>query len=158
VLTTVLFTDIVDSTRWVRDLGDEGWARRVADHHTTVRRVLGDDDGREVDTAGDGFFATFDGLARAAQAAPEIFASVRRETGLEVRAGVHTGEVELDGTDVRGVAVHLGSRICAQAGAGEVLSSGIVRDLTAGSGLAFVEAGERLLKGFETLVMLFRVT
>lgn len=158
VLTTVVFTDIVDSTRWVRELGDSLWRRRVAQHHEVVRGIVAEFDGREVDTAGDGFFMTFDGPARAAQAALEIVAAVPRETGLSVRAGVHTGEVELDGADVRGVAVHIGSRICAQAGAGEVLASGIVKDLTAGSDLAFTDDGEHALKGFDAPVRLFRVT
>ena len=157
VLTTVLFTDIVDSTRLVRELGDVAWSRRVATHHDTVRRVLADYGGREVDTAGDGFFATFDGPARAAQAALRIGDAVRLEAGLDVRAGVHTGEVELLDGQVRGVAVHVGARVCALAGPRQVLATGIVRDLTAGSGLTFSDKGEHELKGFDDPVRLFEV-
>jgi class 3 adenylate cyclase len=157
VLTTVLFTDIVDSTRQVLELGDVAWARRVAEHHEAVRQVLTDFGGREVDTAGDGFFATFDGPARAAQAALRIAAAVHQATGLDVRAGVHTGEVELMDGQVRGVAVHVGARVCALARPRQVLATGIVRDLTAGSGLAFDDQGLHELKGFDEPVRLFEV-
>ena len=146
VLATVLFTDIVGSTERAADLGDRAWSDLLGRHHALVRGNLEAHRGREVDTAGDGFLATFDGPARAVRCAQ---ASVRdlSELGLPIRAGIHTGEVETGGDAVRGIAVHIGARIASLAAAGEVLVSRTVRDLVAGSGLAFEGRGEHELKG-----------
>jgi class 3 adenylate cyclase len=146
VLATVLFTDIVGSTERARELGDRRWRDLLEQHHTLVRRELERFRGREVDTAGDGFLATFDGPARALRCARAITEAVR-PLGLEVRAGVHTGEVELADNAVRGIAVHTGARVAAHAGAGEVLVSQTVKDLVAGSGIEFDDRGPRELKG-----------
>ena len=146
VLATVLFTDIVGSTDRAASLGDQGWRDLLAAHHTVVRSQLSRFRGVEVSTAGDGFLATFDGPARAIHCAREIGRMVQ-EHGLEVRAGVHTGEVERVGDGVVGIAVHIGARIGALAGAGEVLVSGTVRDLVAGSGLEFSDRGTHELRG-----------
>jgi pimeloyl-ACP methyl ester carboxylesterase len=145
-LATVLFTDIVGSTAKLAELGDAQWRAVLQEHHRRVRRQLARFGGREIDTAGDGFFATFDGPARAIRCARAIGEAVR-ELGLEVRAGLHTGEVELENGRVRGIAVHLGARVAAEAGAGEVLVSSTVKDLVAGSGLEFEERGAAALKG-----------
>jgi class 3 adenylate cyclase len=146
VLTTVLFTDIVGSTETAADLGDAAWRRLLDRHDDTVRRHLHRYNGREVKTTGDGFLAVFDGPARAVRCAQAIAEAVGA-LGLQVRCGVHTGEVELRGDDVGGVAVHAGARIAALAGAGEVLVSRTVVDLVAGSGISFEERGSRELKG-----------
>ena len=146
VLATVLFTDIVDSTAKLAELGDAGWRELVERHHALVRQQLSRFRGEEVDTAGDGFFATFDGPARAVRCAQAIVEAVRT-LGLEVRAGVHTGEVEAIDGKVGGIAVHIGARVAALAGASEVMVSQTVKDLTAGSGLVFEDAGEHELKG-----------
>ncbi|HKX48249.1 MAG TPA: adenylate/guanylate cyclase domain-containing protein [Gaiellaceae bacterium] len=146
LLATVLFTDLVGSTERAAQLGDRRWRDLLEQHHATVRRELGRFDGREVDTAGDGFFATFDGPARAIRCARSIVESVR-PLGLEVRAGLHTGEVELADAKVAGIAVNIGARVAAQAHAGEVLVSGTVKDLVAGSGLEFEDRGVATLKG-----------
>ncbi|MCI0635726.1 MAG: adenylate/guanylate cyclase domain-containing protein [Actinobacteria bacterium] len=146
VLATVMITDIVGSTEAAARLGDREWRRVLERHHALIRRELERWRGREVDTAGDGFLATFDGPARAIRCAVGVTGSVR-ELGLEIRAGVHTGEVELVGDDVRGIAVHIGARVSALAGAGEVLVSRTVADLVAGSGIELVERGEHELKG-----------
>ena len=146
VLATILFTDIVGSTQKIAELGDRRWADVLREHHATVRRQLSRYRGVEMDTAGDGFFATFDGPARAIRCAREIVESVR-PLGLEVRAGLHTGECEVNEGKVAGIAVSLGARVAAEAGPSEVLVSGTVRDLVAGSGLAFVDRGTRELKG-----------
>jgi class 3 adenylate cyclase len=146
VLATVLFTDIVGSTDRAAELGDGRWRVLLDAHNTVIRSQLNRFRGVEVDTAGDGFLATFDGPARAIHCAHEI-ERVVRQLGLEVRAGVHTGEVERVGNDVAGIAVHIGARIAGLAGPGEVLVSGTVRDLVAGSGLAFVDRGMHQLKG-----------
>ncbi len=146
VLATVLFTDIVGSTAKASELGDQEWKRLLQRHHEAVRRVLERFRGQEVDTAGDGFLATFDGPARAVHAAGAIRDAVR-PLGLEIRAGVHTGEVELSGGDVTGIAVHTGARVAALAGPSEVLVSSTVKDLVAGSGIEFEERGEHELKG-----------
>jgi class 3 adenylate cyclase len=146
VLTTVLFTDIVGSTERSSQLGDRAWSALVEDHNALVRAQLARFRGREIDTAGDGFLATFDGPARAVHCACAIADAVRG-LGLEVRAGVHTGECELVGDKVRGVAVHTGARVAALAGPGEVLVSSIVTGLVAGSGLRFEDRGEHALKG-----------
>ena len=146
VLATVLFTDIVGSTDRAAALGDLRWRRLLEAHHEIVRRQLDRFRGQEVDTAGDGFFATFDGPARAARAACAIRDAVR-EVGLEIRAGVHTGECEVVRESVRGIAVHIGARIASAAAPGEVLVSSTVKDLVAGSGIEFEDRGTRELKG-----------
>ena len=146
VLTTVLFTDIVESTSRAADLGDARWRALLDAHHAAVRAQLARYGGREVRSTGDGFFATFDGPARAIACAYGAISAVG-QLGLDVRAGVHTGEVELAGGKVEGIAVHIGARIAAEAGPGEVLVSSIVRDLAAGSGIDFEERGVKALKG-----------
>lgn len=146
VLATVLFTDIVDSTSQSAVLGDRRWRELRANHDRIVRGQLARHRGREVKTMGDGFLATFDGPARAVRCARAICASVDA-LGLEVRAGLHTGEIELDGDDVAGVAVAIGARVGALAAAGEVLVSSTVKDLVVGSGLVFDDRGEHELKG-----------
>jgi pimeloyl-ACP methyl ester carboxylesterase len=146
VLATVMFTDIVDATRRASELGDRRWGELLGAHHGLVREELARFRGREIDTAGDGFLASFDGPARAVRAAAAITHGVRR-LGLEVRAGLHTGECEMMGGKLGGVAVHIGARIAAQAGAGEVLVSSTVKDLVAGSGLRFADRGLQSLKG-----------
>jgi class 3 adenylate cyclase len=146
VLATVLFTDVVGSTERAASMGDKAWAELLAAHHRVVREQLARYNGREMSTAGDGFFATFDGPARAIRCALACVAAVR-SLGLEIRAGLHTGEIELRGSDVRGLAVHIGARIGALAGAGEVLVSRTVKDLVVGSGLVFRDHGTHVLKG-----------
>ena len=156
VLATVMFTDIVGSTAKAAELGDRGWRDLMERHHGAVRALLGRFRGHEVDTAGDGFFATFDGPARAVRCAQAIEAAVQ-DLGLEVRAGVHTGEVETMDGKVGGIAVNVGSRIASLAAPSEVLVSQTVRDLVSGSGLAFEDAGERELKGVPDRWHLYRV-
>jgi pimeloyl-ACP methyl ester carboxylesterase/class 3 adenylate cyclase len=146
VLATVLFTDIVGSTSKLSELGDRRWKELLHEHHTAVRRQLVRFAGREIDTAGDGFFASFDGPARAIRCAAAISESVR-ELGLEVRAGLHTGECEVVDGKVGGIAVHIGARVAAEAAPGEVLVSSTVKDLVAGSGIAFQERASVELKG-----------
>jgi len=146
VLATVLFTDIVESTQRVRELGDRAWAELLSRHHAVVRRELERFRGREVDTAGDGFLATFDGPARAIRCAVAVRETVRA-LGLEIRAGLHTGECELLGEKVSGIAVHTGARIASLANPGDVLVSSTVRDLVSGSGIEFEDRGEHTLKG-----------
>ncbi len=146
VLVTILFTDIVGSTELMAKLGDAGWAGLLQQHHATVRRELARFHGRELDTAGDGFFAVFDGPARAVRAADSIARAVEA-LGLTVRAGLHTGECEVSDGKVAGIAVSIGARICALAGPGQVLVSGTVKDLVAGSELRFTDHGEHSLKG-----------
>ena len=146
VLATVLFTDIVGSTEVAVELGDRRWRELVERHHAAVRRELATWKGREIDTAGDGFFATFDGPARAIRAACAIRDAVAG-LDLRIRAGLHTGECELSGEKVSGIAVHTGARVAAQAEAGEVLVSSTVKDLVAGSGISFRDRGEHELKG-----------
>jgi pimeloyl-ACP methyl ester carboxylesterase/class 3 adenylate cyclase len=155
MLATVMFTDIVGSTAKAAEAGDRGWRELLEKHHGTVRALLGRFRGREVDTAGDGFFATFDGPARAVRCAQEICASVR-DLGLEVRAGVHTGEVEMMDKKVGGIAVNVGARVAALAAPSEVLVSQTVRDLVSGSGLVFEDAGTHELKGIPESWHLFR--
>jgi len=147
VLATVMFTDIVDSTRRASDLGDRRWRDLLNDHHALVREEIARHRGREIDTAGDGFLASFDGPARGIRAACAITAAVRRRLGLEVRAGIHTGECEVIGPKLSGVAVHIGARVAALAGPGEVLVSQTVKDLVAGSDLRFEARGSHALKG-----------
>jgi pimeloyl-ACP methyl ester carboxylesterase len=146
VLATVLFTDIVGSTERAVELGDRRWRELLNTHDAAVRRELERFRGSEVDTAGDGFLATFDGPARAVRCAISAGDAVR-QLGIEVRAGIHTGECELDGQKVRGIAVHTGARIASLAGPGEVLVSQTVKDLVSGSGLAFDDRGTHVLKG-----------
>jgi pimeloyl-ACP methyl ester carboxylesterase len=145
-LATVLFTDIVGSTATAAGLGDRRWQELIEQHHRLVRLALDRFGGREIDTAGDGFFATFDGPARGVRCACAIVDAVRG-LGLEVRTGLHTGEVELVDGKVRGIAVHIGARVSAEAGPGEVLVSSTVKDLVVGSGLRFSERGRGELKG-----------
>ena len=146
ILATVLFTDIVSSTERAAMLGDRRWRELLDSHNHLVRRELAHFRGREIHTAGDGFLATFDGPARAIRCASAIRDAVRR-LGIEIRAGLHTGEIELMGDDVGGIAVHIGARVAAEAGAGEVLVSSTVKDLVAGSGLEFEDRGAQALKG-----------
>jgi class 3 adenylate cyclase len=146
VLATVLFTDLVGSTELAVQLGDRSWRELLERHHELVRRELERFRGVEIDTAGDGFFASFDGPARAIACARSVAERVRG-LGLEVRAGIHTGECERVGEGLAGIAVNVGARISAAAGPGEVLVSSTVKDLVAGSGLVFDERGERELKG-----------
>lgn len=146
VLATVLFTDMVRSTETAARIGDRAWRDLVSAHDQRVRTLLGRYRGREVDRAGDGFFAVFDGPARAVRCALAI-GDALEPLGVTVRAGVHTGEVELDGAGVRGIAVNIGARVAASAGTGEVLVSSTVKDLVAGSGLGFESRGHHGLKG-----------
>ena len=146
MLATVLFTDIVGSTELSSRLGDAAWRDLLRRHHTAVRRELARFQGRELDTAGDGFFAAFDGPARAVHAATSIRDALR-PLGIEIRAGLHTGECEVDDGKMVGVAVSIGARIASLAAPGEVLVSSTVKDLVAGSGLQFEDGGEHDLKG-----------
>jgi pimeloyl-ACP methyl ester carboxylesterase len=146
VLATVLFTDIVDSTAWAGRLGDAAWRARLEEHQRMVRRELDLHRGHEVKTTGDGFLATFDGPARAIRCARGI-RDAAGTLGLAVRAGVHSGECEMMGKDVGGIAVHIAARVLDEAAPGEVMVSRTVKDLVAGSGLAFEDRGERELKG-----------
>ncbi|MCC8937450.1 adenylate/guanylate cyclase domain-containing protein [Bradyrhizobium sp. Arg68] len=146
VLATVLFTDIVASTEKAAALGDHRWRDLLDTHHAAIRRILSRFRGREIKTTGDGVLATFDGPARGVRCACAI-ADETRSLGIEVRAGLHTGECEMIGDDIGGIAVHIGARVAALAGAGEVLVSGTVKDLVAGSGLRFGDRGNQSLKG-----------
>jgi class 3 adenylate cyclase len=146
VLATVLFTDIVSATEMAADLGDRRWHDLLEGHHSLVRRELARFRGREISTAGDGFFAIFDGPARAICCARAISDGVL-SLGLSIRAGLHTGECEIMGVDMGGIAVHIGARIAALAAPGEVLVSSTVKDLVAGSGLSFQDHGTHFLKG-----------
>jgi len=156
VLATVLFTDLVGSTERAAELGDRAWRGLLDSHHAAVRAQLGRFQGREVKTTGDGFLATFDGPARAIRCACAIREGVRR-LGVELRAGLHTGEVEIIGEDVGGIAVHIGQRVSAAAGDGEVWVSRTVKDLVAGSGIAFSDRGTHRLKGLQDEWQLFAV-
>jgi class 3 adenylate cyclase len=146
VLATVLFTDIVGSTAKAVELGDRAWRELLERHHALIRRQLVRFRGSELDIAGDGFFARFDGPARAIHCACAITDGVR-ELGLEIRAGLHTGECEVMNGKVGGIAVHIGARVAKEAQPGEVLVSSTVKDLVAGSGLRFRERGSAELKG-----------
>ncbi len=146
VLATVLFTDIVGSTERAAELGDRAWLELREAHHAAVRLLLEHFRGNEVETAGDGFLATFDGPARAVRCAGSIVRVVG-DLGIEVRAGIHTGECELVDGKIGGIAVHVGARIAAQASAREVLVSSTVHDLVAGSGIVFAERCVTELKG-----------
>jgi pimeloyl-ACP methyl ester carboxylesterase len=155
-LATVLFTDIVGSTDRARELGDAKWTELLEQHHATVRRVLRQYRGREIDTAGDGFFAAFDGPARGIRCAQAILEALDG-IGIEARSGLHTGEVEVVGDDLAGIAVHIGARVAAAAGPREVLVSSTVRDLVAGSGIEFEDRGLHELKGLEEPRRLYAV-
>jgi class 3 adenylate cyclase/alpha-beta hydrolase superfamily lysophospholipase len=157
VLATVLFTDIVDSTAKAAELGDKRWRWLLDEHEAVVRRQLDRFGGREVKTTGDGFLATFDGPARAVRCARAIADAVL-PLGIDVRAGLHSGECELRNGDIGGIAVHIGARVSARATAGEVLVSGTVRDLVIGSGIEFEDRGEQELKGVPGSWRLFSVT
>jgi pimeloyl-ACP methyl ester carboxylesterase len=146
-LATVLFTDIVDSTKHASELGDQRWRDLLARHHALARGEIARYRGREINTAGDGFFATFDGPARAIRCALAIESGSAATLGLKVRAGVHTGECIAEGDNLSGIAVHIGARVGALAGGDEVLVSSAVKDLVAGSGLSFADRGMHTLKG-----------
>jgi class 3 adenylate cyclase len=146
VLATVLFTDIVGSTARAEQIGDQRWRGLLDVHHAAVRRELARYRGSEVKSLGDGFLATFDGPARAVRCACAIAEAVR-PLDIQVRCGLHAGEIEIAGNDVRGIAVHIASRVSARAKAGEILVSRTVKDLVAGSGLHFDERGKHSLKG-----------
>jgi class 3 adenylate cyclase len=156
VLAAVLFTDIVGSTEHLNAVGDAAWRSVLARHDERARIEIERHRGRYVDSTGDGLLATFDGPARAVRCAQAIGASVR-DLGIEIRAGVHTGEVELDGSSVRGIAVHIGARIAALGGPSAVLVSQTVKDLVAGSGLVFEDRGEHELKGVPDRWRLYEV-
>jgi streptogramin lyase len=151
-----MFTDIVGSTQLAAELGDRGWRQLISRHHGFVRKVLRRYGGREVDTAGDGFFATFDQPARAIACARELVAGLH-DMGIEIRAGIHMGEVEVIGPKVGGIAVHIGSRVMSKAGPGEVLVSSTVRDLMSGSDIKFDDRGLQELKGVPAQWHLFAV-
>jgi class 3 adenylate cyclase len=157
VLATVLFTDLVGSTERAADLGDRPWRELLDAHNAAVRREIVRWRGREVSTAGDGFLAIFDAPARAVRCAGAIRDAVA-ELGLEVRAGLHTGEIELVDEGVAGIAVHIGARVSALAQQGQVLVSGTVKDLVAGSGIEFVDHGEHELKGVPGTWRIYRAT
>jgi pimeloyl-ACP methyl ester carboxylesterase/class 3 adenylate cyclase len=156
VLATILFTDIVDSTRRQAELGDRGWKLLLERHHAIVRDLLKQYRGEEQDTAGDGFYVRFDGPARAIRCAQDIVETVR-PLGIEVRAGLHTGECEIVDGKCSGLSVSIGARVMANAGPSEVLVSRTVKDLTAGSGLTFQDAGQHELKGVPDRWHLYRV-
>jgi class 3 adenylate cyclase len=145
-LTTVIFTDLVSSTERASVLGDRGWRDLVSKHQAVVRRELARFRGEERDTAGDGFFATFDGPARAIRASQAIVTGMQR-LGLDIRIEIHVGECEMHDRKPAGIAVNIGARVAAAAQPGEVLVTGTVRDLVAGTGLDFKERGEHELKG-----------
>jgi len=153
----MLFTDIAGSTELAARIGDRAWKELLAAHHAAVRRVLRTFGGREIDTAGDGFFATFEQPAQAVRAATSIVSSVA-DLGVGVRAGVHTGEAEATGRNLAGLGVHIASRVMSAASAGEVLVSGTVRDLVAGSGIGFIDKGPHVLKGVPGEWRLWQVT
>ena len=157
VLATVLFCDIVQSTDLVSELGDRRWRDLLATYYAAIRRQLARFGGREVKTMGDGVLATFDGPARAIRCAQAI-RDAARQIGIDVRAGLHTGEVETMGDDIGGLAVHIGERVCASAAPGEVLASRTVVDLVAGSGISFEDRGEHELKGVPDRWQLYAVT
>ena len=155
-MATILFTDIVGSTERARELGDRSWRELLEEHNARVRELLARFDGRELDSAGDGFFASFEGPGTAVRCACAIARSLG-ELGLEIRSGVHTGECERIGDKLGGLAVHVGARIAATARGGEVLVSRTVRDLVAGSGLKFSDRGTHRLRGIDEPWQLFAV-
>ena len=156
ILSTVLFTDIVGSTQRLAELGDTRWANLLAQHDDLARREIERHRGRYIVSTGDGLLATFDGPARAVRCAQALGVAAG-ELGLEIRAGCHTGEIELAGDNIRGLAVHISARVSALARAGEILVSATVKDLTAGSGLQFEDAGEHELKGVPDRWHLYQV-
>ena len=156
ILTTLMFTDIVGSTQMAARLGDRGWKQLLANHDEVVRSLLHMHRGREGGTTGDGFVATFDAPAQAIRCALAISAASGR-LGVEIRAGVHTGEIEMAGRELRGVAVHLAARIMDAAGPGEVFVSSTTADLATGAEIEFVDRGRRELKGFSGDRQLFEV-
>lgn len=156
VLSTIVFTDIVDSTATALELGDRRWRELLDRHHALVRRALHRFGGEELDTAGDGFLSSFGGPARAVRFANHVVQQVR-DLGIEIRAGVHTGECELHEGKLAGVALHVGARIAGLAGPGEVLVSSTVRDLVAGSGLNFADRGHQRLRGLPEAQRLYAV-
>ena len=157
VLLTMLFTDIVDSTRCAEHVGDQQWHKLLDRYYTLIRRQLETFRGQEVDTAGDGFFAAFDAPARAVRCARAIRDAAQR-IGLNIRVGLHTGECEVDGDKPTGVAVHVAARVAAIAGAGEILVSSTVKELVAGSGLRFSASRRRVLKGLQDPWRLFALS
>ena len=157
VLATVLFTDIVGSTERAASGSDREWLGLLEQHHIIVRKELARFRGHEIKTAGDGFVATFDGPARAVRCACSIRDGVR-QLGLEIRAGLHTGEIEITGKDIAGIGVHIAARVGATARGGEVLVSSTVKDLVAGSGINFIDRGTQTLKGIADQWRLFAVS
>lgn len=158
VLATVLFTDIVGSTDRASALGDRRWRETLDEHDRIVQSSIEHFRGRGIKTTGDGVLATFDGPARAIRCAASMRGEVQQRLGIEMRAGLHTGEVELRGEDVGGIAVHIGARVSAQAGAGEILVSSTVKDLVVGSGIGFSDRGMHRLKGVPDEWHLYAVT
>lgn len=158
ILTTILYTDIVESTKRAAELGDQRWRDLLARHHLLVRGELARHRGREINTAGDGFLASFDGPARAIRCALAIENDAADTLGLQLRAGVHTGECVAEGDTLSGLALHIGARVAAEAGPREVLVSSTVKDLVAGAGLAFDDRGARVLKGVPGEWRLYAVT
>ena len=156
ILATVLLTDIVDSTKRAEALGDRRWRERLDTHNAVFRRELTRFRGTEIKTTGDGFLATFDGPGRAIHCALSLVAAVK-PLGLEIRCGLHTGEVEVEENDVRGIAVHVAARVAAQARPSECLVTRTVKDLVAGADIHFSEQGKRELKGLAEAVDLFAV-
>jgi class 3 adenylate cyclase len=154
-LVTVLFTDVVDSTTKAAEIGDRAWREMIQRHHGIVREQLRTHRGVEVDTAGDGFFATFDGAGRAVECARSIVDAVG-ELGITIRGGIHTGEIEL-GDKATGLAVHIGARVMGLAGPGEVVVTQTVKDLLVGGDVTFTDAGEHELKGVPGRWHLYRV-
>jgi class 3 adenylate cyclase len=146
ILATVLFTDIVDSTRSAAEMGDKTWRRLLDSHDQLARQTVEKHRGNLIKTTGDGILATFDGPGRAVRCAL-AFGSAAKQIGLPLRAGLHTGEVEVRGNDIGGIAVHAAARVMSQSGANEVLVSRVVTDLVAGAGLKFSERGSHELKG-----------
>ena len=156
VLATVLFTDIVESTRKATELGDHDWRELLEAHHAVVRKALDRFGGHEVKTTGDGFLVTFDGPARAIRFARAVIPSVRH-LGIQIRVGIHTGECEVMGDDLGGIAVHVAARVADAADAETVLVTGTVKDLVAGSGIRFADRGAQTLKGVPDEWRLFQV-
>ena len=156
VLVTVLFTDIVGSTAMAAKVGDRRWQNLLTAHNERVRKQLATFRGTEIETTGDGFLATFDGPARAVRCAQVIIENTR-DLGIEIRAGCHTGEVELANGTIRGISVHIGARVAALAGPNEILVSATVKDIVAGSGLVFEDRGEHTLKGVPDQFRLYQV-
>jgi len=157
VLTTVIFTDIADSTQLAASLGDVKWSDLLEGHHAAVRRELEIFGGHEVKTTGDGFHATFDGPARSIQSALAIRESTR-QLGLNLRIGIHTGECEIRGESLEGVTIHMAARVSGMAAAGEIVVSRTVKDLVAGSGIKFEDFGTHALKGIPDEHQLCKVT